>query len=180
MNTRVLKQRAIAMMLGWMFEFTCVYTPDVDNRWGTPIEPDVPNLNEFRILLAELARLHQDCKLTVDDLQDAKKFVRKVGFEHGHVTGSYLTGTWGVRYSELGDIIEMLNMPDGELLPVGATITMYGNDYKIEEYKISQFHLGVYISPENDDSLERPWSFTVAWDSITDIMPGGMYERKEK
>jgi len=174
MNTQLLKQRAIAKVLALMFEHTCMYGVSATSRWDTAMEPDEEAVYGFRNMLAELANEHHRGLLTKRSLKDCKEWVRQIGFEYGHVTGSYTTGVWGVRYNQFDELMTILDIPDGALLKVGTFLCMLDRRYNITEYRISAYGLSVYIEPQTPG--EYPWSFPLGWHDIKDVMPGGKYD----
>lgn len=171
LNTAWVRQQAGCELLGELFAGTCKYLPHETGAYDSPIEPDQPALIEFRKILAELAGLHSIGELSEEVVRGAKKFVRNTGSKYGHVTSAYTTGTWGVRLSELGTLVELLNVPDYCLPRIGSLIPIYEELWAIKEYRVSTNWL--FIKIENDhasfevnkswNELANPAWVTEAW-----------------
>lgn len=178
MNTQFLRQQVIAKILGELFEGTCRYGYEYPDRWNDPIEPSEEDVNEFRFKLAELARIHHEQRpiSLLSKVEKCIKWTKNVGFKHGHVNSQWRTGVWGVRVGWLEDIITALKMPYGDLLPIGHKFMLHEQPYVFTRYAITPYHLGVYVKPAAPHELHE-WSFTVEWDKIADVMPGGKYDQ---
>jgi len=141
MNTQYIKKDVIAKKLGELFENTCKYSPATMARWDK-MEPH--GLAEFRAILTDLAERHFQNNLTIWDIESAQAYVWSVGSLYGHCTGSYTTGTWGVRYSTLDDIIKILKIGDFNLSPVGGIVEYYDQKYTIKSgYSVNSSFLTV-------------------------------------
>jgi len=171
MNTQIVRKIAISKILASLFENTCKYNPEDLARWGK-LEPDIKALAEFRIELGILANKHFENVLINDDIQDAIKFVWNVGAQYGHCTSSYTTGTWGVRYSRLQDILKVLAIPNFELINAGEKFTLNGSTFTLLQsniYPLYDIHeytdLWIYIqSVEYPDS--NPFQSSVDYKDI--------------
>ena len=170
MDTQIIKKLAIAKILGSLFEGTCQYSYLVKTAWNYPIEPDIKALDKFRIKLSHLAELHFENLLDLDDcfvVKDVIEFTRIVGSEYGHVTSSYTTGTWGVRHSTLHDILDVLNIPDYDLLPVTSPYKFYDLDCIIDSYEISKFNFWVKLHPTN--GIANDFSIDFSWKDLAKV-----------
>jgi hypothetical protein len=151
--TNKIKQEAISKILGSLFVGTCEYSDLILDRWNKPIEPDINALNQFRTYLNELATLTR-----VQDFSALKAcienivipFINKTGSIYGHITSSYVIGTWGVRYSTIKDILTVIAI---ENIPYwyNKTGKIYELDVKITFITVSTYALWLELSPINPE-----------------------------
>lgn len=151
MNTVIIKKESISKCLGELFQNTCIYSPVDTGAYNCIIEPDIKALKELRFMLSGLAEKHFLNMLTIQDVLTVQDYVKQVGYKHGHYTYSYLTGTWGVRYTELDNIINILNIPEFELPRVKSDYKIYDLDCTIYSYSITGNYLWIELEPKNHE-----------------------------
>ena len=163
MNVEMIKKDAISQQLGKLLSGVCKYSPETPAARGEPIEPNIPALMEFVLEIGSLAKVHFLDALIIEDVKDTLHFCEKVARECGHLRyDGATTGTWGVRISQLENIIDILKIRDDIEFPkVGDIVTLYTIPSKIKSYEISTTWLFVYLEPLdseiNDYSISYNW-----------------------
>jgi hypothetical protein len=149
MDTTRIQKNAISQIIGDLFAGTCLYSPGTQAAYHGPIEPH--ELNTFRGILGRLAENHYKDQLTAADVENAIQYCERTGREYGHVSPSFLTGTWGVRIGALKDILKLLALDWFDLLPLKSTIDLYENKWIIANYSINKTFLAVKLESINPD-----------------------------
>jgi hypothetical protein len=178
--TNSIKQKAIYEVLADLFKGTCEYSDLIQGHWGNSIEPDINALDQFREYLNELAAL-----IRVQDFEAIKNhlekitipFVRRIGLKFGHITSSYITGTWGVRYSTLDKIliiIDIDNIPD----LYNRTARIYDLDVKITSVKVTSYSVWYELTPLLDPEI-RPFQIDFSWKTLRDKNNNGLIINEE-
>lgn len=165
MNTAHIRKVAISKCLAELMEDSCKFSPDTPARWGV-IEPNIPALMQFIDMTGRLVKLHFQNKLTIGDVEDVIEFCKDIARPIGHLmSDGCTTGTWGVRLSDLDNIIEILEIPDFDLLPLKSPYITYGITCKIKEYhSIDTNWIVVRFTP--DDNEMQEFEDCVYWKNI--------------
>ena len=169
MNVEMIKKDAISQELGKLLSGVCKYSPDTLAAWENLIEPNIPALMEFVLEIGSLAKVHFLDALLIEDVKDTLHFCEKVARECGHLRyDGATTGTWGVRISQLRNIIDILKIQDDIEFPkVGDIVTLYTIPSKIKSYEISTTWLFVYLEPL--DSEVNEFSISYNWKELYKI-----------
>ena len=148
MNTNYIKKQAIAGLLGELFEWTCHGSPEDKIKLGFT-EPE--DLHMFRLFLCMLAECHYRNKLRIKDVNSVIEYVMEIGEKHGHIDKRMSTGSWGVRWSQLRRIKDVLDIPDNqELLEYGSKYQLYNETDIIKGYRVYSTFLTL--------ELKQPWN----------------------
>ena len=140
MNVEMIKKDAISQQLGKLLSGVCKYSPETPAARGEPIEPDKNALYQFSDEISILAKCHFVNALDIRQIEGLlKNFVYPIAENYGHLRyDGATTGTWGVRISQLKNIIDILKIPGNLKFPkVGDIITLYTIPSKIKSYEIS-------------------------------------------
>lgn len=147
--TESIKHKALTEIMARLFAGTTVYKDSDIGAYNSVIEPDSIALDKFRSMLCIMARY-----IRVENFNGLKhyitntvsEFVRKTGFNYGHVTGSYLTGTWGVRTSELNDILRVIDLP--EIINLyNRTGIIYDLPVKVISVNVTSYSVNYVLDP---------------------------------
>lgn len=166
LNTKWVRKNAVSEILGDLFTHTCKYSPDTPAAGNSLIEPDVDSLGAFRGMLAHLADLAFNDELTVHNVSALQRYVRTVGYPLGHVTSGYLTGTWGVRFSDLDTLKQALSIPDYDLLPMKTPVQVYGEEWFVYEYRVHTNWL--FITVVKDVYGNGRFEISKSWKELAD------------
>lgn len=166
MNTKYIRKQAIALKLGELLAGTCKYSPDTPAAYHSLIEPDHDALSDFQLRIAGMANRHFHDQLYVKEVQMVYDWCYRIGASVGHVLSQGTTGTWGVRMHELRDIIEVLNIPDFELLPIKSIINLYDSPARIMNYGVSENWLIITYKTNEDNEYENTWDTVVYWKDL--------------
>ena len=164
MDTAYVRKQAIACQLGDLLKSSCQYSPTTPAARGL-IEPDWDALYDFQIKLSLMAKAHFDDNLTLDHVKRVYDFCWRIGRSVGHVmSDNCTTGTWGVRLSELKNLMDIISIPDFELPKIGTVMEMYGIPSAIVRYEISENWLWVEYKPINKEVNQFPVS--ISWKEL--------------
>ena len=164
--TNSVKHVACNKILSSIFEGCNTYTNSDTGAHDCIIEPDIEGLNNFRSMLnfaGELVRIEDFTGLKIFVNENLMPMVNRIGSIYGHVTYSYNTGTWGVRQSELKDILKVLSLTDVPYL-YNKTGTIYDLKIKITEVTINGNELWLNLEPENKEV--NSFKMYLSWDNL--------------
>ena len=165
MDTNYVRKQAIALQLGDLLASSCKYSPTTPAARGL-IEPDWDALKDFQIKVADMANLHFQDYLKLDDVKKVFDYCYRIGRSVGHVfSDNSWTGTWGVRLQELNNIMDILSIPDFELPKIGTVVEMYGIEVAIMKYEISESWLWVDYKPTNEET--NPFPVSISWRELS-------------
>ena len=170
MNVEMIKKDAISQQLGKLLSGVCKYSPETPAARGEPIEPDKNALYQFADEISRMAKIHFMTKLSIEDIESVlKDLVYPIAENYGHLRyDGATTGTWGVRISQLKNIIDILKIRDDIEFPkVGDIVTLYTIPSKIKSYEISTTWLFVYLEPL--DSEINDYSISYNWEELYKI-----------
>lgn len=158
MNTQYVRKIAISKQLGEMMENICKYSPSDTVARGGSIEPDEAALFQFSDEISRFAKLHYKNSLTIRDIGNAIKFY--VG--HVFSDGSN-TGTWGVRISDLYDLIKILEIPDFELISYESEIMWHGSPIKVISFHPESNWMAVKFQNTSSEGEIHEWENCIYW-----------------
>lgn len=166
MNTQHIKKMAIAKQLGEMLEHSCKYSPKTPASWGN-VEPDTNALAIFQTKTSWFAYRHFNDILTIQDVLEVYDYCYKIGYSVGHVLSQGTTGTWGVRLSQLNNIMEILQIEDFETVGHGDFITVL-NKYQmeIERVEIETSWVWVHGKFTNEYGYVEQFPINYSWKEI--------------
>jgi len=169
MNTQYIKKQAIAKQLGEIMENACKYSPTTPAKYGN-IEPDTNALANFILKIAHLTWLHFLDELTEAEVMEAYDFCYKVGYSVGHVLSQGTTGTWGVRLSDLDNILEILRIEDFETVGYHDTIIVLDKyEMKIDTIKINANWVWVEGEITNEFGYVEKFPVDFSWKEIYNL-----------
>lgn len=172
MNTQTVKKTAIAKQLGELLEGTCRYSPETQARFDA-MEPDTYALREFMGMLASMASAHFENNLDKEAVQYVIDFCYQVGYRVGHILSQGLTGTWGVRISQLENIKKILDIPDFEMVTTGDLILVLNKyDGEIKQIEINSSCVWVTVKITNEYEYEEEFPMDFSWKNIDKLRKG--------
>ena len=166
MNTNYIKKKAIAGLLGELFEWTCHNNPEETAYRDGLMEPE--DLQVFRMYLSILAELHFRNTMRREDLDGVVKYIKSIARKHGHLWNSdaYSTGSWGVRLSGLNKIQDIFEIPnDKMLLDFGDEFFLGVERHTIINYKIYNTFLSVKLYQVDNES-HREFEIPIEWNEL--------------
>ena len=163
MNTNYIKKKAIAGLLGELFEWTCHNNPEETAYRSGLMEPE--DLQMFRMYLSILAELHYRNAMTIKDITAIAEYVKTIARKHGHLWNcdQYSSGSWGVRLSEVNKIEDIFDIPnDKVLLDYGDEFFLGVERHTIIDYKIYNTFLSVKLKQVDNES-HREFEIPIEW-----------------
>ena len=166
MNTQHMKKNAIAKQLGEMLTHSCQYSPETPASWGK-IEPDTNALAIFQTKISWMAHRHFENILTIQDVEEVYNYCYKIGYSVGHVLSQGTTGSWGVRLSQLNNIIEILQVEDFETVGRGDFIAVLDKyEMKIERVEISANWVWIHGKITNEYGYVEEFPISYNWNDV--------------
>jgi len=156
MNTKQVRDEAVAKFLGTMIYHACKYSnKDKTSRNGGLTEPSHKDRLVFIRRIAKLAQTHSERLLARQDVEVLIKAITTVGEKYGHVfSNGCVTGTWGSRIGDLNDLLKIMDVPDFELHLTGKKIDFWGEIAEIYGYYPQERWLAVKLKLANGSILD--------------------------
>lgn len=147
--TLYVKKEGSKELLSDMFKHSITYDNSDTGAYNSIIEPDIDALIVFQHSLCDLGNKIRTTSFNqaIDYIQyNLIPFVRAVGMHYDHITDRYTTGTWGVRYHQLQDMLDLLNIVDIPFC-TGKIINWYDTTWKIKSFTVTSYDLWLDLEP---------------------------------